>query len=120
MTPALQLAKTAAELVDVRRHAADLEARLAVFEKRAETEAFLVDMLTNPRAPNAFRPSSVGDFLEKRALIEKQNLEAAKLAVEMANGHGFEIGDVEKPDTNYVTQGSRADDEFVDYLLSRE
>ena len=118
MKPALQFAKTASALATSQKRVVELESRLAEFEKRAEAEAFLIETMSNTRAPLSLRPSSIADFLEKRAMVEKSNLEAAKLAVQMsAGGTGFQIGDPEDS-RPLSSSGSRADDEFIDYLTS--
>lgn len=114
----VKLAQTAKALVEAKKKVSELETKLAALEKRAEAEGFLLDMMQDPRAPLALRPSSVADFLEKRAAIEKQDLEVAKLAAKMASSRGFEIGDPEDPTPLFQSTGSRADDEFVEYLLS--
>jgi len=113
----LQLTKTANALVAANKKVADLEARVVEFEKRAAAEGFLIEMMESPRAPFALKPSSVADFLEKRAAIEKQDLEVAKLAAKMAGSHGFEIGSPETPAPLFQSTGSQADDEFIAYLL---
>ncbi len=120
MKPALQMAKTASELAASRKKVAELEAKLVEFEKRAAAEQFLVDMMSDARAPLSLKPSSVADFLEKRSSIEKVDLEAAKLAVKMASVHGFEIGEPEDPTPLYQSSGSKADDEFTEYLLNSQ
>ena len=122
MNPALALAKTASELVSVRKHVRELETKLAEFEKRAAAEAFLIETMANARAPYALKPSSIADFIEKRAVIEKTNLEAAKLAIQMTSMQGFEIGAPDQTQPLPSSSGSRADDEFTEYLLgsSRE
>lgn len=118
MTPALRFAKTASDLSQALKRVRELESKVAGLEKRAEAEKFLVETMANSRAPLSLRPTSISDFLEKRALIENSNLEAAKLAVQMTSaGEKFEIGDPEDSRPLYSSLGSRADDDFVDYLL---
>ena len=117
----IQMAKTAQALSVSKKENEDLRAKLAEFEKRAEAEAFLIDMMGNPRAPLSMKPSSVSDFIDKRAAIEKlESIEVAKTAVSMASTHGFEIGEADEPDHLQQSNGSRADDEFNDYLLGSQ
>lgn len=117
----IQMTKVANELVASRRENDELRAKLAEFEKRAEAEAFLIDMMSDAGAPLSMKPSSVEDFLDKRAAIEKlDSIEIAKTAVKMASAHGFEIGGPDEPTPLYQSSGSRADDEFTDYLLGSQ
>ena len=117
----IQMAKTAQQLVDSRKEVDELKVKLASHEKRAAAELFLIDMMSDPRAPLSIKPSSVADFIEKRAAIEVlENIEVAKLAAKMASTHGFEIGSPEEPTTLYQSTGSRADDEFTEYLLGSQ
>jgi hypothetical protein len=116
----IQMAKTAQELVDTRKEVEELKTKLADFEKRAGAEAFLIDMMSDARAPLSLKPSSVADFIEKRAAIEKVDLKTAELAVKMASAHGFEIGVPEEPTALYQSSGSKADDDFIDYLLGSQ
>jgi hypothetical protein len=123
MTPLVAMAKTASALVDARKEIETLRAKLATHEKRAAAEEFLVTMMQDARSPLALKPSSVTDFLEKRAAIEQQDLEVAKLAAKMAASQGFEIGNPE-PVTDaqrgsYYNE-SRADAEFQDWLLGSQ
>ena len=115
------MAKTASELVASRRENDELRAKLAEFEKRAQAEAFLVEMMSDVSAPLSMKPSSVADFLEKRASVERlSDIEVAKMAVKMASAHGFEIGGPDEPDPLYQSSGSRADDDFTEYLLGSQ
>lgn len=112
-----QLAKTARALAASHREVAELRAKLAEFEKRAEAEDFLMQMMGDARAPLALKPSGVADFMSKRAAIEKQNLEVAKLAAKLAGSQGFEIGDPEEPTPLLPAYNeSRADAEFAEWL----
>lgn len=114
----VKLAQVAKALTESKKRVSELETEIADYEKRAAAEGFLLDMMQDPRAPLALRPSSVADFMEKRAAIEKQDLEVAKLAAKMASSHGFEIGDPDDPSPLFQSTGSRADDEFLEYLLT--
>ena len=117
----IQMAKTAQQLIDSRKEVESLRAKLAEFEKRAQAETFLVDMMSDVSAPLAMKPSSVSDFLEKRASVEKlPDIEVAKTAVKMASANGFEVGGPDEPTPLYQSSGSRADDEFTDYLLGSQ
>lgn len=122
MTPLLNMAKTASALADARKEVEALRAKLAGYEKRAAVEEFLVAMLDDARAPRALKPSSVTDFLEKRAAIEKQDLEVARMAVKLAATQGFEIGNPEPvpPGPASPYNDSRADAEFQDWLLGSQ
>jgi hypothetical protein len=112
-----QFAKTARALAASHQEAAELRAKLAGFEKRAAAESFLISMMEDSRAPLALKPSSVADFMSKRAAIEKQDLEVAKLAAKMVGSQGFEIGDPEEPSPLFPEyNGSRADAEFTEWL----
>ena len=79
-----KLAQVTKTLAETQKKVADLQAELKAHEKRAEAEGFLLDMMQDPRAPLALRPSSVADFMAKRAAIEKQDLEVANLAANLA------------------------------------
>jgi hypothetical protein len=115
------MAKTASDLIASRKENDDLRAKLAGFEKRAQAEAFLIDMMSDVGAPLAMKPSSVADFLEKRAAVEKlPDIEVAKTAVKMASANGFEIGGPDEPTPLYQSSGSQADDEFTEYLLGSQ
>jgi len=118
----LQIAKLASSLVAAKKKISELESKVADFEKRAECEDFLISMLENSQAPAPMKPTSIFDFLEKRAKIEKQDLQIMKLAAEMASSQKFEIGDPEQfPQSvsgNY--NESAADQMFTDYLLGSD
>jgi hypothetical protein len=114
--PMLLLAKTASALTASRKEAGELKARVARLEKRAEAEAFLLKMADDPRAPLFLKPSSVADFMAKRAAIEEQDLEVAKLAARLYGGQDFGIGDPEQPTSAAPYDESRADAEFTDWL----
>jgi len=121
MKPMIQMAKTASNLVAANRRVVELEAKLTGLEKRAEVEQFLISMIEDAHAPSALRPTSIRDFLEKRAAIEKQDLEVAKLAAKMVSSQGFEIGDPEQPTPlQSGGDGSLADQMFTDYLLGSD
>lgn len=122
MTPLLDMAKTASALADARKEVEALRAKLAGYEKRAAVEEFLVATMNDARAPRALKPSSVADFLEKRAAIEQQDLEVARMAVKLAASQGFEIGNPEPaaPGTMTPYNESRADAEFNDWLLGSQ
>ena len=121
MTPLLNMAKTAAALAEARKEICALRTKIAGLEKRAAAEEFLVSMMHDTRSPPALKPSSVADFLEKRAAIEQQDLQVAKLAAKMAASQGFEIGN---PEAGTSQPGpyneSRADAEFQDWLLGSQ
>ena len=120
-TPHLDMAKTAAQLVTYRKEVEELKSKLAAFEKRAEAEQFLIDLAQDPHAPLHLKPSGIADFLEKRASVEKlPDIAMAKTAAKMAGSHGFEIGEVEEPTTLFESNGSRADDEFTEWILGSQ
>lgn len=116
----IQLAKTASDLIAARKRVEELETKLAEHEKRAAAESLLIDLMSDPRAPLSLKPSSVADFLEKRAAVEKVDIETAKLAMKMASSHGFEIGAPEDPTPLFQSSGSKADDEFTEWLLGSQ
>lgn len=114
------MTKMSSALVASRRGATELRTRLTGLEKRAEAEAFLLQMMEDPRAPPALRPTSVSDFMSKRAAIEEQDLEVAKLAARLYGGQDFGIGDPDRPpeSSQVAYNESRADDEFNQWLTS--
>lgn len=114
----LSMAKTASELVSARRELTDLKAKLAQAEKRAAAESFLVELMSDPAAPVHFRPSGVDDFLAKRAQVEKLDLDQARLATKIAGRGSFEVGEPEDERPRFSVSGSKADDEFTDWLTS--
>jgi hypothetical protein len=74
---------------------AETKGRLAVLEKRAAAEEFLLGIKDDLSAPVSLRPTTPEDFLEKRAALEAhENLQSAELAVKMASRQDFEIGNV--------------------------
>lgn len=116
MNPMITMAKTASLLATANKRVEELEAKIAGLEKRAEAEQFLLSMMEDVHAPQALRPTSVRDFLEKRATVESQDLEVTKAAAKLAGGQNFEIGDPTRP-THAAGDGSLADQMFEDYLL---
>ena len=116
MKTMLSMAKTASELVTARREVAELKAKLAQMEKRAAAESFLVELMSDPAAPVHFRPSGVDDFLAKRAQVEKVDLEQVRLATKIASRGSFEVGEPEDERPRFSPSGSKADDEFTDWL----
>lgn len=97
------------------------QAKVAEYEKRESAEEFLISIMNDPRTPPQFRPTTAREFLDKRAQIEGlDDIKAARSAVKMAQVGSFEIGDVnEEGATDTVYSGSRADNEFTDWLISR-
>ena len=114
----LSMAKTASELVSARRELTDLKVKLAQAEKRAAAESFLIELMSDPAAPVHFRPSGVDDFLAKRAQVEKLDLDQARLATKIAGRGSFEVGEPEDERPRFSVSGSKADDEFTDWLTS--
>jgi hypothetical protein len=112
----LSMAKTASELVTARREVTELRVKLAAAEKRAAAESFLIELMNDPAAPVHFRPSGVDDFLAKRAQVEKIDLNQARLATKIASRGSFEIGEPEDEKPRFSASGSKADDEFTDWL----
>lgn len=112
----LVMAKTASELVSSRKELTELKVKLALLEKRAEAESFLVELMSDPASPVHFRPSGVDDFLAKRAQVEKLDLNQARLATKIASRGTFEVGEPEDEQPRYSVSGSKADDEFTDWL----
>lgn len=118
--PTIQLAKTASALATSRKEVAELRARVVGLEKRAAAETFLLEMMESARAPMALKPSSIEDFLKKRAAIEQHDLEVAKLAAKIAGEGDFGIGDVEEETIPRPYNESRADAEFTDWLVNSQ
>ena len=118
--PFLKLAKLATENIDLKKEAENLREKVAKFEKRAEAEQVLIDLIHSNDAPIALRPSSVEDFLNKRAQIEEKDLETVKLAAKMASAQDFGIGDPENESSLFNSSGSKADDMFTEWLLDSE
>lgn len=116
MKPILAMAKTASELAESRRRVTELETKVAQLEKRAAAEEFLLKAMDDPRSPTFLRPSSVSDFMSKRAAIEAQDLEVAKLAAKLHGGQDFGIGDPEQPTPLLPYNESRADNDFTEWL----
>jgi len=112
----LSMAKTASELVTVRKEVTELKAKLAQMEKRAAAESFLIELMNDPAAPFHFRPSGVDDFLAKRDQVEKIDLEQARMATKIAGRGTFEVGEPEDDRPRYLASDSKADDEFTDWL----
>ncbi len=122
---AAQMAKMAAEGKAKDREIADLKAKVAAHEKRAQAEKVLTDVMNDPRAPLDLRPVDIGDFLSKRAEIEKlPDMNMALAAVKIASRRSFDIGNPEPSDASgssgRVNTGSKADDDFVNGMLSAE
>lgn len=114
----MSMVKTAASLATANARVAELEARVGELEKRAAAEEFLIEVMDDPATPFALRPTSIDDFLEKRAMIEGIDLETARAAVKLAGaGSGFEIGTPDASTPLYESSGSQADDMFIQYLL---
>lgn len=113
-------AKMARELVASRKENAELKAKLAAFEKKAEAEQILVEAMSDPRVPLHLRPSGVQDFLTKRAQIEGQDPKTVKLAMQMASGTEFGIGEPESSKPAFTSSGSLADDQFTEWLLGSQ
>lgn len=114
------LAKTAAQLSSSKKRVEELEAKLAVFEKRAEAEEILKEMMHDASIPPHLRPSSPEEFLDKRAQIEGQDLGTVKLALKMAGNVDFGVGEPESTTPLYESADSKADAMFTDWLLSSE
>jgi hypothetical protein len=114
----ITMAKTATNLVASKKRVTELETKISEFEKRAAAEQFLVSMMNDPRSPLFLKPSSVADFMSKRAAIEAQDLEVAKLAARLHGGQDFGIGDPEKDTPLLPFNESRADNEFTEWLSS--
>lgn len=115
----LAIVKTATKLAAARKEVDDLRSKVEAFEKRAAAEKFLLEMMESPQAPIALRPDSVADFMAKRASVEEQDIEVAKLAAKLFGGQDFGIGDPETVDdqpSGSAYNESRADNEFVDWL----
>jgi hypothetical protein len=114
------MTKMSSALVASKKEATGLSTKLAGLEKRAQAEAFLLQMMEDPRSPSALRPTSVADFMSKRAAIEEQDLEVAKLAARLYGGQDFGIGDPDRPDelSPMPYNESRADAEFTEWLSS--
>lgn len=120
MSIVTHMTKTSSALVASRREVSELRTKLAGLEKRAQAESFLLQMMEDPRAPLALRPTSVSDFISKRAAIEEQDLEVAKLAAKLYGGQDFGIGDPDQPaePPQMAYNESRADAEFTEWLSS--
>lgn len=114
--PLLKLSSLASANVALRRECDELRERLEAFEKRAAAES----LLASDEVPAHFRPTSVDDFLDKRAQIEDQDLETVKLAMKMSSGADFSIGAPEENTPLYQSSGSQADDMFTEWLLGSE
>lgn len=114
----IAMAKTASELVESRKRVGELEAKISEMEKRAAAEQFLLTAMNDPRSPLFLKPSSVADFMSKRAAIEAQDLEVAKLAARLHGGQDFGIGDPEQSTPLLPYDDSRADHEFTEWLSS--
>ena len=108
------MAKMAEDLNEAR-------AKIAAYERREKAEDFLVEIMEDPRTPSHFRPTTALEFLSKRTQIESlDDIKAARSAVKMAQLGSFEIGDVnEEGASDQIHDGSRADNEFSDWLVSR-
>lgn len=117
----LILAKTAANLRDAKSRVSELEGELASFKKKAAAEDLLLKIMQDPNVPLHLKPSSIADFVEKRAHLEAlEDIAVAEAAVKMASSQGFEIGAPEDPTPLYQSSGSPADDMFTDWLLNSQ
>ena len=95
---------------------AETKAKLAVLEKRAQAEDFLLKIKDDMSAPVSLRPTTPEDFLQKRAALEAhENLQSAELAVKMASRQDYEIGTVAEPPAQVQTGESKADAIFTDW-----
>jgi len=117
MTTTLKLAEA---LTAARAEIRELRTKIAGYERREAAEGFLIEALDSQELPPSLRPSSVPDFLEKRAMVEKHDLKATKLAAQML-AQGYEIGGPEKIDAPTVPYNdSRADAEFEAWLAGSQ
>jgi hypothetical protein len=109
------------DMVKMAEDLSEAQAKIAAYERREKAEDFLVEIMEDPRTPSHFRPTTALEFLSKRAQIEGlDDIKAARSAVKMAQLGSFEIGDVnEEGASDQVHSGSRADNEFSDWLVSR-
>jgi len=112
-----KLAALSRENTELKAEIAELKGQVEGFEKRANAEAFLLDLRDNPSAPIQFRPHTPEDFIEKRAMLEEHgNLDNAGLAVKMASRQDFEIGDVVDAPIQPETGEGQANAIFNDWL----
>ena len=94
----------------------ETKAKLAVLEKRAAAEVFLLGIKDDMSAPISLRPTTPEDFLQKRAALEAhENLQSAELAVKMASRQDFEIGEVADPPPAGAPGEGTADAIFTDW-----
>ena len=101
----------------------ELKEKVASYEARDAAENLLVEIIHDPRAPFDFKPSTPIDFLLKRAqLTNMKDISLAKTAMRMAQSGDFSIGDGDEPgdSARLHVNGSRAEQEFEDWLVGAE
>lgn len=113
----VKLAQISQENTELKAEKAELEAKVAHLEKLAEAEKFLTE-IQDSDAPMSIRPTTIEDFLEKRAaLAEGDNLKSAELAVKIASRQDFQIGEVsEQTRPEHQTGEGKADAIMSEWL----
>jgi hypothetical protein len=108
----------------LKREVGELQEKVASFERKEAAESVLVEIMSDPRAALSFKPTTASDFLHKRAQLENlEDMKAAKSAIKMAQVGDFAIGDGDEPgdDARVISaNGSRAEQEFEDWLVGKE